>query len=83
MPRYGRSHILDAQIAFDDADGQVSQLPADTDDQAGQDEVLDIEEGGKGQMQQPGKCHGDQESAQGSLPGLFRANVAAQRMSAE
>ena len=33
-----RAHVLDAQVALDDAHGQVAQLAADADDQAGEDQ---------------------------------------------
>src|SRR5262245_49993446 len=39
MPGNGDPHVFDTDIPFDHADGQVTQLPSDADDKAGQDEV--------------------------------------------
>ena len=32
----GRAHVFGADVAFDHANGEIAELPADADDQAGQ-----------------------------------------------
>ena len=75
-----RAHVLDPQVALDDADDEVAQLPTDADDQAGGDQILRPQVR-KREPQGPRQYQGDCQRSQGPFPRLFRTDVAAQSVS--
>src|SRR5687767_14112215 len=76
------SHVLDAQVALDEADGQVAQLSTDAHDQPSQQQIARVEVR-KCEMEQPGKQQGYYQCPERPLPCLLGADLAAQWPSAE
>src|SRR5712692_3679510 len=77
MAGNGGAHVFDADIPLNHTDGQVSQLPTDADDQPCQDIVsrLEIREG---EVEHPWQEQRHDQGTQRSLPGLVRADIAAE-----
>ena len=78
----GGAHVFDADVAFDEGDGEVAELCADADDQAGYQLVREGEGWREGKGEEEGEGEADGECAQCAFPGFVGADVAAQGVAA-
>ena len=60
-------HVFGADVALDHADGKIAELSADSDDQAGQNQLPRAEKW-KRKAKQPGQNHGDAPVRRARLP---------------
>src|SRR5436190_2059393 len=77
-----RPHVFDPQVALDDADNKVAQLPTDADDQAGDKTVprLEVRES---EEQSPWQQEGYHQGTGGTFPGLLWTDVATEHVPAK
>src|ERR1700704_1950668 len=71
------AHVLDADVALDHADRQISELAADADDNTCQDE-LQRTEVREAEPHEPGQRHRDRQGAERSAPGFVRTDLRAE-----
>lgn len=76
------SHVLNSEVAFDHADGEISELSPDADDESGEDQ-FSRGEMRKGEMEEPGENEGDPQRSQTAFPRFFGADLTAHLMSTE
>src|ERR1700724_3524085 len=77
-----RGHAFGSDVALDHADGKIAQLSADSNNQAGKDEIAHAKEW-KRESQQPRESHRYAKRAKSPFPGFVRADFAAQWMASE
>ena len=76
------AHVFDADIALDDADAQIAQLPAHADDQSRQYQLDPGLKWGNENQSNHGTIM-EKPAADGATPGFSRADIAAQRAASE
>ena len=77
-----RAHVLDADVALDDADREIAELPADADDESGEQQLARAE-ARKREANEPRQRHADEERADRAFPRLVRADVRPHFVAAE
>src|SRR5580765_4498827 len=82
MARNQRAHVLYADVPLDHADREISELPADADDNTRQDE-LQRSEMGEAESQEPGERHRDGQRPERSAPGLVGTDLGSELASPE
>ena len=76
------AHVLRAQLAFEQADREIAERRAETDDQADAEEFVRRQRR-ESETEQPGQQHRDRQGAERAFPGFPRADLTPQRMTAE
>src|SRR5207244_10325751 len=75
-------HVFASDVAFNHADGKITQLSADSNNQASQNQLPYAEEW-KRESKNPGQNHGNCERAKCAFPGFIGTDFAPQRMATE
>src|SRR4029077_9065983 len=76
------SHVFGADLALNHANRKIAELPANSNDQAGQNQLPRAKEW-KREAKKPGQNHRNAQRSERAFPGLVRTNFAAQRMAAK
>jgi len=77
-----RGDVFGSDVAFNHADGKITQLSADSNNQASQNQLPHAEEW-KRESKNPGQNHGNCDATKCAFPGLLGADFAPQRMATE
>src|SRR4030095_9965968 len=76
------SHVFGSDVALNHANRKIAQLPANSNDQAGQN-LLPRAKEWKRKAKKPGQNHSDAQRTKRAFPGLVRTDFAPQRMAAK
>src|SRR5512132_4255449 len=79
---YSCSHVFGSDVALNHANRKIAQLPANSNDQAGQNKLPHTKEW-KREVKKPRQNHSDAQRSERAFPCLVRTDFAAQRMAAE